>query len=44
MNIIEKYIKESESINSEHVDSQQLSKLKLYLKILGLSYLAKDIN
>lgn len=44
MNIIEKYIKESESINSEYVNSQQLSKLKLYLKILGLFYLAEDTN
>jgi len=44
MNIIEKCIKKSESINSEHVNSPQLSKSKLYLKILGLSYLVEDTN
>ena len=44
MNIIEKYIKKSKSINSEHVNSPQLSKSKLYLKILGLSYLVEDTN
>ena len=44
MNIIEKCIKKSESINSEHISSLQLSKSKLYLKILGLSYLVEDTN
>ena len=44
MNIIEKCIKESESINSEYVNSPQLPKLKLYLKILGFSYLAEGTN
>ena len=34
MNIIDKCIKKSKNINSEHVNSPQLSKSKLYLKIL----------
>ena len=44
INIIEKYIKKFESINSEYIDSPQLSKLKSYLKILSLSYLVEDTN
>jgi len=44
INIIEKYIKEFENINSEYIDSLQLSKPKSYLKILGLSYLVEDTN
>ena len=44
MNIIEKCIKKSESINSEHVNSLWLPKSKLYLKILGFSYLVEGTN
>jgi len=44
MNIIEKCIKKSESINLEHVNSPWLPKSKLYLKILGFSYLVEGTN
>jgi len=42
INIIKKCIKESENINLENIDNLQLSKSKLYLKILGLFYLVEN--
>lgn len=42
INIIKKCIKESENINLENIDNLQLSKSKLYLKILGLLYLVEN--
>jgi len=44
MNIIEKCIKDSKNINSEHIENSQLPKSKSYLKILGLSYLMENTN
>ena len=44
MNIIEKCIKDSENINSEHIENPWLPKSKSYLKILGLSYLMENTN
>jgi len=42
MSIIKKYIKEI--IDSKNIDTSWLSKLKLYLKILGLSYILENTN
>ena len=42
MSIIEKYVKEI--IDSKNIDTSWLSKLKLYLKILGLSYILENTN
>ena len=44
MRIIEKAIKNGEKINKDLVESPQLPQSKYYLKILGLSYLTKNIN
>jgi len=38
MDTIEKYIKESDNIDSNDVSPPQLSQSKSYLKILGISY------
>jgi len=44
MSIIKKYIKEINNINFKYIDISQLSKLKSYLKILGLFYILKNTN
>jgi len=44
MSIIKKCVKEINNINSKHIDTPQLPKLKLYLKILGLSYILENTN
>jgi len=44
MNIIEKCIKDSKNINSEHIENLWLSKSNLYFKILGLPYLTENTN
>jgi len=44
MNIIKKYIKELNDINSNDVMNSQLSQFKLHLKILGILYYLADIN
>ena len=44
LNTIEKYIKSDNNIDSEDVMLPRLPQLKLYLKILGISYLIEDTN
>ena len=44
MSIIEKYVKETNKIDSKHIDIPWLLKSKSYLKILGLSYILKNTN
>ena len=41
---IEKYIKETNQIDSENIKTPQLSQSKLYLKIIGISYLLENTN
>jgi len=42
--IIEKYIKNLNDIDFDDIISLRLSKSKLYLKILGISYFVENIN
>jgi len=42
LNIIKKYIKNIDTIDSNKVMSPRLSQFKLYLKILGITYFTKD--
>ena len=44
LDIIEQYIKNVNIIESEEVMTAKLLQSKLYLKILGISYLIKDTN
>ena len=44
LNIIEKYIKNVDDINTNEVMSPKLPQSKTYLKILGISYHIKDTN
>jgi len=44
LNIIEKYIKDLNNIDSSNIKSLRLSQLKSYLKILNISYFVKDTN
>ena len=44
LNIIEKYIKNTNIVESEEVIIVRLPQSKLYLKILGISYLIKNTN
>jgi len=44
MSIIDKYIRKTENIDLEYIDILQLSMFKLYLKILGLSYIVDSTN
>ena len=44
LNIIEKYIKELNNINSNNIMSPCLSQFKSYLKILGISYYLANTN
>ena len=44
LSIVEKYIKELNSIDSSNIISFQLSQSKSYLKFLGVSYLLKNTS
>ena len=44
LNIIRKYIKNDNNIDSEYVMSPRLLQSKFYLKILGILYLIKNTN
>jgi len=44
MSIIEKYLKETDNINSNHIDSPCLPKSKSCLKISGLPYILEKTN
>ena len=44
LNIVKKYIKELNNINSNDIISPQLSQFKLYFKILGILYFLENIN
>ena len=44
MSIIEIYLKETENINLDYIDSSHLLKSKSYLKILSLSYTLNNTN
>ena len=44
LNIVEKYIKKLNNVNSNNVISSQLSQSKSYLKILGIFYYSVNIN
>ena len=44
LNIIESYIKNANSVNTNDVQSTYLPQSKLYLKILGILYLIKSTN
>jgi len=44
LNIVEKYIKELNNINSNNIMSPQLPQSKSYLKILGISYYSVNTN
>ena len=44
INIIEKYLKKLNNINSNKVMSPKLLQSKSYLKILGISYFIKDMH
>ena len=44
LNIVEKYIKELNNINSNNIISPCLSQFKSYLKILGISYYLANTN
>jgi len=44
LNIIEKYIKNVDDIDTNEVMSPRLSQSKIYLKILGIPYYIKDTN
>ena len=44
LNIIEKYLKELNNIDSNKVMSSRLLQSKLYLKILGVPYFIEDMN
>jgi len=41
---IERYIKNIKNIESNHVEALKLPQSKLYLKIIGISYLLEDSN
>ena len=41
---IKRYVKNSNYINAEKVEVPQLSKFKLYLKIIGILYLMENTN
>ena len=42
--VVEIYIKNLNSMNTEDIQSMQLPLSKSYLKILGIPYLIKDMN
>ena len=44
LNIMEKYIKKLNNVDSSNIMSPRLPQSKFYLKILGISYLVDDIN
>lgn len=44
LNIIEKYVKELNNIDSNDIMNPQLPQSKLYLKILGVLYLLENTN
>jgi len=44
LNVVEEYIKNLNNVNSSDVISSRLSQLKLYLKILDISYFVEDTN
>ena len=44
LNVVEEYIKNLNNVNSSNVMSFRLSQLKLYLKILDISYFVEDTN
>jgi len=44
LDIIKKYIKNLNDIDSNNIMSPRLSQYKLYLKILSISYFVKDTN
>ena len=44
LNIVEKYIKELNDVDSSDIMSPRLPQSKFYLKILGISYLVDDTN
>jgi len=44
LNIIEKYVKGVDNIDSEDISSPCLFQLKSYLKILGIPYLLENLN
>ena len=44
LNVVEEYIKNLNNVNSSDVMSFRLSQLKLYLKILDISYFVEDTN
>jgi len=41
---IEKYIKNSQCIEADYVESPRLPQLKFYLKIIGISYFSEQTN
>ena len=44
LNIVKKYIKKLNNIDSNSIMSPRLPQSKSYLKILGISYFVKDID
>jgi len=44
LNIVKKYLKELNNVDNSKIMSSRLPQLKSYLKILGISYFAKDSN
>ena len=44
LNIVKKYLKELNNVDNSKIMSSRLHQLKSYLKILGISYFAKDSN
>jgi len=44
LNIVEKYIKKLNDVDSSDIISLRLPQLKSYLKILSISYFANDIS
>jgi len=44
LNIVKKYIKKLNNIDSNNIMSLRLPQSKSYLKILGISYFVKDID
>ena len=44
LNVVEKYMKNLNNVNSSNIMSPRLPQLKSYLKTLGISYLVEDSN
>ena len=44
LNVVEKYMKNLNNVNSSNIMSPRLPQLKLYLETLNISYLVEDTN